>query len=97
MISGIHLQCRQFRRLLRAFINSFASRMFAMPTPRPCEAHLDLVRFGHKLPHFADALRHQRKVKLVALGSSSTAGRRQHPAVPAAARDAAAANASSAG
>ena len=45
-----------------------------MPTPRPCETHLDLVKFGHKLPHFADALRHQRKIKLVALGSSSTAG-----------------------
>ncbi|QIG91662.1 SGNH/GDSL hydrolase family protein [Bradyrhizobium sp. 6(2017)] len=45
-----------------------------MPTPRPCETHLELVKFGHPLPHFAEALRHQRKIKVVALGSSSTAG-----------------------
>lgn len=45
-----------------------------MPTPRPCETHLELIKFAHKLPHFADALRHQRKVRVVALGSSSTAG-----------------------
>ena len=45
-----------------------------MPTPRPCETHLELVKFAHRLPHFAEALRHQRKIKVVALGSSSTAG-----------------------
>lgn len=45
-----------------------------MPTPRPCETHLELVKFAHQLPHFAEALRHQRKIKVVALGSSSTAG-----------------------
>ncbi|UGY13987.1 SGNH/GDSL hydrolase family protein [Bradyrhizobium septentrionale] len=45
-----------------------------MPTPRPCETHLELVKFAHPLPHIAEALRHQRKVKVVALGSSSTAG-----------------------
>lgn len=45
-----------------------------MPTSRPCETHLELVKFAHRLPHFAEALRHQRKIKVVALGSSSTAG-----------------------
>jgi hypothetical protein len=48
--------------------------MFAMPTSRPCETHLELVKFNHPLPHFAEALRHQRKIKVVAFGSSSTAG-----------------------
>ncbi|GKQ49220.1 SGNH/GDSL hydrolase family protein [Bradyrhizobium sp. Ce-3] len=45
-----------------------------MPTQRPCETHLELVKFAYRLPHFAEALRHQRKVRVVALGSSSTAG-----------------------
>ncbi|WP_050401465.1 SGNH/GDSL hydrolase family protein [Bradyrhizobium embrapense] len=45
-----------------------------MPTSRPCETHLELVKFAHRLPHFAEALRHQRKIKVVTLGSSSTAG-----------------------
>ena len=41
---------------------------------RPCETHPDLVKFKYPLPHFREALRHQRKVKVVAIGSSSTAG-----------------------
>ncbi|WGR92356.1 SGNH/GDSL hydrolase family protein [Bradyrhizobium sp. ISRA443] len=45
-----------------------------MPGPRPCETHPDIVKLDHRLPHFADALKRQRKVKVVALGSSSTAG-----------------------
>jgi len=45
-----------------------------MPAPRPCESHLDIIRLGHGLPHFAQALKSRRKVRLVALGSSSTAG-----------------------
>ncbi|MGY3445952.1 SGNH/GDSL hydrolase family protein [Bradyrhizobium sp. USDA 4473] len=45
-----------------------------MPTLRPCESHLDIVKFSYPMPHFAEALRHQRKIKVVALGSSSTAG-----------------------
>ena len=45
-----------------------------MSASRPCETHLDIVRFDHGLPHFAQALKHQRKIRLVALGSSSTAG-----------------------
>lgn len=45
-----------------------------MPATRPCETHLDIVKLDHGLPHFAQALRTQRKIKLVALGSSSTAG-----------------------
>jgi len=45
-----------------------------MPTPRPCETHLELVKFSYGLPHLAQALERARKVKIVALGSSSTAG-----------------------
>jgi len=46
-----------------------------MPDPtRPCETHPDLVKFKYPLQHFREALRHQRKVKVVAIGSSSTAG-----------------------
>ena len=45
-----------------------------MPAPKPCETHLDIVKFDRRLPHFAQALRSQRKIKVVALGSSSTAG-----------------------
>jgi hypothetical protein len=46
-----------------------------MPGPaRSCETHPELVSLGYPLPHFREALRRQRKVKVVALGSSSTAG-----------------------
>lgn len=45
-----------------------------MSAPRPCETHPDIVRFDYGLPHFAQALKHQRKIRLVAFGSSSTAG-----------------------
>jgi hypothetical protein len=41
--------------------------------PRPCNKHLELFKFK-PLTHFADALKQQRKVKVVAVGSSSTAG-----------------------
>ena len=41
---------------------------------RPCQMHPELVKFKCPLPHFREALRHQRKVKVVAIGSSSTAG-----------------------
>jgi acyl-CoA thioesterase-1 len=42
-------------------------------TLRPCKKHLELFKFK-PLTHFAKALEHQRKVKVVAMGSSSTAG-----------------------
>ncbi|WP_426434143.1 SGNH/GDSL hydrolase family protein [Bradyrhizobium genosp. P] len=45
-----------------------------MPDPRPCNTHLDIVKFRRGLPHFAKALKRQRKIKVVAFGSSSTAG-----------------------
>ncbi|WP_229167822.1 SGNH/GDSL hydrolase family protein [Bradyrhizobium altum] len=45
-----------------------------MPTPRACETHLELVKFSYGLPHLTQALKRDRKVKIVALGSSSTAG-----------------------
>ncbi|MGY3614907.1 SGNH/GDSL hydrolase family protein [Bradyrhizobium sp. USDA 10063] len=40
---------------------------------QPCNNHLELFEFK-PLTHFAKALKHQRKVKVVAIGSSSTAG-----------------------
>jgi acyl-CoA thioesterase I len=41
---------------------------------KPCDLHLDLVKFKYPLPHFAENLKRQRKIKVVAIGSSSTAG-----------------------
>lgn len=45
-----------------------------MPSSRPCETHPDIVKLAYGLPHLAQALRRERKIKIVALGSSSTAG-----------------------
>ena len=42
--------------------------------PQPCDLHLDLVKFKYALPHLAESLKRQRKIKVVAIGSSSTAG-----------------------
>src|SRR4030081_3468722 len=41
---------------------------------RPCDTHPDLVSFKYPLPHLKAALQQQRKVRIVAIGSSSTAG-----------------------
>jgi acyl-CoA thioesterase I len=41
---------------------------------RPCETHRDLVSFKYPLRYFKEALRYRRKVRIVAIGSSSTAG-----------------------
>jgi acyl-CoA thioesterase-1 len=42
--------------------------------PRPCDSHLDLIRFKYPLTKLAEALKLKRKIKVVAIGSSSTAG-----------------------
>jgi acyl-CoA thioesterase I len=42
--------------------------------PQPCDPHPDLVKFKYPLPHLAESLKRQRKTKVVAIGSSSTAG-----------------------
>ncbi len=42
--------------------------------PRPCETHPDTVRFNYPLSNLAQSLKRQRRVKIVAIGSSSTAG-----------------------
>lgn len=42
--------------------------------PQPCDPHPDLVEFNYPLPHLTDALKRRRKIKVVAIGSSSTAG-----------------------
>jgi acyl-CoA thioesterase-1 len=44
--------------------------------PPPCDPHLDLVAFKYSLPHLTQSLKHQRKTRIVAIGSSSTAGER---------------------
>jgi acyl-CoA thioesterase I len=43
-------------------------------TSKPCIPHPEIVAFQHSLPHLAGALKRQRKIKIVAIGSSSTAG-----------------------
>jgi acyl-CoA thioesterase-1 len=40
----------------------------------PCKTHPEIVAFKRALPHLAEALKTQRKIKIVAIGSSSTAG-----------------------
>lgn len=45
-----------------------------MGEARPCNTHLDLFKFTRPLRHFSEAVKHSRKVKVVAIGSSSTAG-----------------------
>jgi hypothetical protein len=42
--------------------------------PRPCDTHSDLIDFRYKLPNLRQALKRNRKVRIVAIGSSSTAG-----------------------
>jgi acyl-CoA thioesterase I len=43
-------------------------------TPRQCDTHLDIVGFKYPLPNLAQSLKHRRKTRIVAIGSSSTAG-----------------------
>src|ERR1700730_18974104 len=42
--------------------------------PRPCETDLDLVGFKYPLSHLVQSLKRHRKTRIVAIGSSSTAG-----------------------
>ena len=51
--------------------------------PRPCNTHADLFNFGHALPHLTESLKKQRKIKIVAIGSSSTAGESRRRALSA--------------
>src|SRR5882672_10744912 len=41
---------------------------------RSCDKHPDLTNFKHRLPRLKAALQSNRKVRIVAIGSSSTAG-----------------------
>jgi acyl-CoA thioesterase I len=43
-------------------------------TAQPCDPHLDLVKFTHSLPHLTESLQSGRRTRIVAIGSSSTAG-----------------------
>jgi acyl-CoA thioesterase-1 len=43
-------------------------------TPPPCHIPEELIRLKQPLPHLVQALTNQRKIKIVAIGSSSTAG-----------------------
>ena len=45
-----------------------------LDAPRPCDVHPDIVGFKHPLPHLNHSLQRQRKTRIVAIGSSSTAG-----------------------
>jgi acyl-CoA thioesterase I len=42
--------------------------------PRPCDTHPDLVDFSYPLPHLTRSLKRQLRTRIVAIGSSSTAG-----------------------
>jgi hypothetical protein len=42
--------------------------------PRPCDPHLALIKFKYPLPHLTESLKRERKTRIVAIGSSSTAG-----------------------
>jgi acyl-CoA thioesterase-1 len=42
--------------------------------PQACDPHLDLIAFTHRLQHFTESLFSRRKIKIVAIGSSTTAG-----------------------
>jgi lysophospholipase L1-like esterase len=42
--------------------------------PRPCVTHADLVAFKYPLSNLSESLKRSRKIKIVAIGSSSTAG-----------------------
>src|SRR5258708_5170344 len=71
----IHLQCCEILRRNAAHKGSFPQTEASMPdVPRPCDSHLDLVGFKYSLPHLAQSLESQRKTRIVAIGSSSTAG-----------------------
>jgi acyl-CoA thioesterase I len=41
---------------------------------RPCDAHIDPIPFRYGLPHLTESLKRQRRTRIVAIGSSSTAG-----------------------
>jgi acyl-CoA thioesterase I len=41
---------------------------------KPCKTHPEIVTFKHSLPNLMAALKARRKIKIVAIGSSSTAG-----------------------
>jgi hypothetical protein len=43
-------------------------------TPQVCDPHLDLFPLSYPLPHLTASLRRGRRTKIVAIGSSSTAG-----------------------
>lgn len=42
--------------------------------PRPCNIHPDIISFRYPLPHLSHSLQRQRRTRIVAIGSSSTAG-----------------------
>jgi lysophospholipase L1-like esterase len=42
--------------------------------PRHCDTHQDIVGFKYPFPHLMRSLKLRRKIKIVAIGSSSTAG-----------------------
>ena len=44
------------------------------PETRPCNTHVDLFNFGHPLANLTKSFKKQGKIKIVAIGSSSTKG-----------------------
>jgi hypothetical protein len=72
------LQCREILRPI-AFSNLLAPQTdildIHMPEPTTaCDIPDDLIRLKQRLPRLVEALNYRRKIKIVAIGSSSTAG-----------------------
>jgi acyl-CoA thioesterase I len=69
------LQCREYRHPNADIQSIIAPEDIYMPDAiRACETHPELVNFVHPLRYFREALTYRRKVRIVAIGSSSTAG-----------------------
>src|SRR5258708_30478696 len=68
----IDLQCSEKLRP-----NALSSEQTEVPmpdAPLPCDIAEELIRLRRPLPHLVRALRYQRKIKIVAIGSSRIAG-----------------------
>jgi acyl-CoA thioesterase I len=54
--------------------DSNAGTMHMADAPQVCDPHLDLFPFAYPLRHLTESIKSGRKTKIVAIGSSSTAG-----------------------
>src|SRR5262249_25479402 len=62
------------RRNGLATSDSKAGMIHMVDTPQACDPHFDLFQFAHPLRHLTESICRGRRTKIVAIGSSSTAG-----------------------